>query len=166
MLSPSPHSYGGMLITALADRLPGKIAAAIFVNAGLPKDGETMLDFQTKERISDLLARVEAEGEGYRVPKGMLLKTGLTDPAEEAAVLRRTSDHPLRTLTTPLAVGDGLARVKTKMHVASEHASKRFSADHVWAKAQADWQTAELGISHFPMLTMPDEMADLIDSVA
>jgi pimeloyl-ACP methyl ester carboxylesterase len=159
------HSYAGMLMTALADRMKGKIAAAIFVNAGLPKAGETMLDFQTPERIADLMARVEAEGEGYRVPKGMLLKTGLTDPAEEAAVLARTSDHPLRTLTTGLAVGDGLAKVKTKMHVASEHASKRFTADHEWAKGEPDWQTAELGISHFAMLTHPEEMADLIDKL-
>lgn len=160
------HSYAGMLLCALAERVPEKIAATIFVNAGLPKDGETMLDFQTPERVKELLALVEAKGDGYRVPKSMLLKTGLADKAQEEAVLRRTSDHPLLTLTTPVTVGGSLSRIKTKMHVVSEHASQRFRADHEWAKSQPDWQTAELGTSHFPMLTDPDEMAELIDKLA
>lgn len=159
------HSYGGMLATALADRLPGRIAAAVFINAGLPKDGETMLDFQTAERIAELMALVEAEGDGFRVPRRLLLKTGLNDPAEEAAFLARTCDHPLRALTTPLAVGDGLAKVSQKLHVTSEHASKRFSDDHEWATAQADWQTAKLGVSHFPMLTDPEATVELIDAL-
>lgn len=159
------HSYGGMLISALADRLPGKLAAAAFLNAALPKDGETMLDYQTPERIREVMALVEAEGDGYRVPRRLLLKTGLEDPEAEAAFLRRTSDHPLKCLTTPLAVGDGLAGVGRKLHLVSEHTRARFAADHEWAEAQADWQTAELGLTHFPMLTDPDATADLIETL-
>lgn len=160
------HSYGGMLLSALADRLPGKLAAAMFVNAALPKRGEAMLDYQTPERVREVMALAETEGDGYRVPKRLLLKTGLTDPAAEAAFLKRTSDHPLKSLTAPLAVGDGLAKVGSKLHVVSEHAPKRFAADHLWAKAQSDWRTCELGGTHFPMLTDPDAMANLIEKVA
>lgn len=160
------HSYGGMLISALADRLPGRLAAAVFFNAALPKDGEAMLDYQTPERVREVMALAEAEGDGYRVPRRLLLKTGLADPAAEAAFLARTSDHPLKSLTTPLSVGDGLANVGRKLHVVSEHTPGRFAADHDWAKTQAEWQTAELGLTHFPMLTDPDEMAELVERVA
>jgi len=160
------HSYGGMLISALADRLPGKLAAAAFVNAALPKDGETMLDYQTPERVREVMALVESEGDGYRVPRRLLLKTGLADPAEEAAFMARTSDHPLKCLTTPLTIGDGLAHAGRKLHVISEHTPKRFAANHQWAKAQDGWQTAELGLTHFPMLTDPDECAELIGQLA
>jgi hypothetical protein len=151
-----------MLISALADRLPGRLAAAAFVNAALPRDGETMLDYQTPERVREVMALVEAEGDGYRVPRRLLLKTGLADPGAEAAFLRRTSDHPLKCLTTPLAVGDGLDRVGRKLHLVSEHTRARFAADHDWASAQPDWRTAELGLTHFPMLTDPDATAALV----
>ena len=157
------HSYGGMLISALADSLPGKFAGAAFLNAALPKDGEAMLDYQTPDRVREVMALVEEEGDGYRVPRRLLLKTGLTDPEAEAAFLARTSDHPLKCLTTPLAVGDGLAQVGKKLHLVSEHTRQRFAADHEWAKSRLDWQTAELGLTHFPMLTHPDETADLIE---
>jgi pimeloyl-ACP methyl ester carboxylesterase len=160
------HSYGGMLLSALADRLPGRFAVAVLINAALPKHGEAMLDYQTRERVREVMALVEAEGDGYRVPKRLLLKTGLVDPAAEAAFLKRTSDHPLKSLTTPLTVGGGLAKVGRKLHLVSEHTPKRFAADHLWAKAQPDWRTAELGRNHFPMLTDVDATADLIEGVA
>jgi len=79
------HSYGGMLISALADSLPGKFAGAAFLNAALPKDGEAMLDYQTPDRVREVMALVEEEGDGYRVPRRLLLKTGLTDPEAFAA---------------------------------------------------------------------------------
>ena len=159
------HSYGGMMLTALADRFPGRIAAAVFINAALPRDGETMLDFQTPERVREVMQLVDNEGDGWRVPKRLLLKTGITDKVEQEAFLARTSDHPLKSLTTPLSVGDGLARVPRKLHVVAAHTSKRFSADHQWAAAQSDWRTAELGEAHFPFVTMPGETADLIESL-
>jgi len=124
-----------------------------------------MLDYQTPERVREVMALAEAEGDGYRVPKRLLLKTGLTDPAAEASFLKRTSDHPLKSLTTPLAVGDGLAKVERKLHVVSTHAPKRFAADHLWAETQSDWRTAELGEAHFPMLTDPGAMADLVEGL-
>jgi len=159
------HSYGGMLISALADRLPGNLAAAAFLNAALPRDGETMLDYQSPERVREVMALVESEGDGYRVPRRLLLRTGLTDAAAEAAFLARTSDHPLKSLTTPLAVGDGLSQVGKKLHLVSEHTRERFAADHEWARDATDWQTAELGLTHFPMLTDPDATADLIEGL-
>lgn len=38
------HSYGGMVGTGLADRLPGRIRQLIYVDALLPESGESALD--------------------------------------------------------------------------------------------------------------------------
>ena len=37
------HSYGGMVITGVADSLPGRIKKLIYVDAFVPENGETML---------------------------------------------------------------------------------------------------------------------------
>src|SRR5262245_37638819 len=38
------HSYAGMVITAVADRLPEQIASLVYVDAFVPKDGESWWD--------------------------------------------------------------------------------------------------------------------------
>jgi pimeloyl-ACP methyl ester carboxylesterase len=158
------HSYGGMLVSALADRLPGTVAGVILMNAALPRDGETMLDMQTPDRRDQVLKIAAADGQGYLVPKRMLLNTGITDKAAADSFAQRSSDHPLRSLTQPLSVGDGLAPVGHKLHLIADHASERFRKDHEWAAAQADWQTGTLGSSHYPMATVPEATASLINS--
>lgn len=158
------HSYGGMLASALADRLPGAVSGVILMNAALPRDGETMLDMQTPDRRDQVLKIAAAEGQGYLVPKRMLLNTGITNKAQAESFAQRSSDHPLRSLTQPLSVGDGLARVRRKKHLIADHASERFRKDHGWAATQPDWQTGTLGSSHYPMATVPEETAALIDS--
>jgi pimeloyl-ACP methyl ester carboxylesterase len=160
------HSYGGMLASALADRLPGLVSGVVLMNAALPRDGETMLDMQTAERRDAVLKIAEEEGEGYLVPKRLLLNTGIADKAAQDSFLARASDHPLRSLTQPLAVGDGLARLGRKLHLVADHASERFRKDHEWAAAQPGWQTGTLGSSHYPMATVADETATLIDRFA
>src|SRR3712207_6938863 len=37
------HSYGGMVITGVADRMPERIRHLVFVDALLPDDGESLL---------------------------------------------------------------------------------------------------------------------------
>jgi hypothetical protein len=113
-----------------------------------------------------VLKIAKEEGEGYLVPKRLLLNTGIADKAAQESFLARASDHPLRSLTQPLAVGDGLTRLGRKLHLVADHASERFRKDHEWATAQPGWQTGTLGSSHYPMATVPDETAALIDRFA
>ncbi|MFI9814720.1 alpha/beta fold hydrolase [Saccharothrix variisporea] len=38
------HSYGGMVITAVADRVPGKVKSLVYVDALVPRDGQSAWD--------------------------------------------------------------------------------------------------------------------------
>ncbi|MBY8850196.1 alpha/beta hydrolase [Saccharothrix longispora] len=38
------HSYGGMVITAVADRVPALVGALVYVDAFVPRDGESAYD--------------------------------------------------------------------------------------------------------------------------
>ena len=37
------HSYGGMVITGVADRLPGRVKALVYLDAFLPKHGDSLI---------------------------------------------------------------------------------------------------------------------------
>src|SRR6266536_5517997 len=38
------HSYSGMVITGVADRVPGRIAHLVYLDAAVPRDGQSLAD--------------------------------------------------------------------------------------------------------------------------
>lgn len=162
------HSYGGLVLTEIAARMPQRVSGAVHLNAALPEAGECMMDMQSPERRADVLGACDTECGGRFLPKRFLLKTGLEDAEQEAAILGRTSDHPVKSLLQPVSADRAkLAHVRRKVHViGSRGHSGRFARDHEWAAAQTDWVATEFDTFHFPMLTLPRETADLIQAQA
>lgn len=58
------HSYGGMVITGVADRMPDRIARLIYLDAALPEDGESLFTLM-KPEASALQARIR---DGFIAP--------------------------------------------------------------------------------------------------
>jgi pimeloyl-ACP methyl ester carboxylesterase len=84
------HSYGGMVVTAVADRAAARLARLVYVDAFLPDDGECLFDVSPPEvraRWEDWARRL---GEGWRVPPWW------------AAPDRRYVPQPLKTVQQPV----------------------------------------------------------------
>ncbi len=62
------HSYGGMVITGVADRVAERLHALVYVDAYVPRDGESVLDIRPPEQNAVLLERVANEGDGWLMP--------------------------------------------------------------------------------------------------
>jgi len=157
------HSYGGMVASAVADRIADRIGALIYIDAARPEDGQAMLDFVSPERRQTVLNLAEDEGEGYMVPNSLVLETGLADPAERDDFLARTGPHPLASLLQPIRLdGRHLAVPRKAYVVATRNDSHHFRTWHDWAAAEPGWQAAALDTHHFPMAEAPDATADLL----
>lgn len=63
------HSYGGMVVTAVADKIPTKIRSVVYAAAVLPLDGESLFDAVGVE-ISSFLRNSAQKGNGWEVPAG------------------------------------------------------------------------------------------------
>ncbi len=158
------HSYGGMVITGVADRAPDRIAHLVYLDAFVPNDGEALIDLLPAERRAAFEQKVRDEGDGWRLPPVPASVFGITDPETAARVDRLCGDQPVATFTTPLrrpdtAAADRLART----YILAE--AYRPSAFHRYAAAFADdpaWRTRALPTGHDAMLTMPDELAALL----
>ena len=46
------HSYGGMVITGVADRAPERIGRLVYLDAFVPEDGKCTLDYVVPERAA------------------------------------------------------------------------------------------------------------------
>jgi pimeloyl-ACP methyl ester carboxylesterase len=62
------HSYGGMVITGVADRIPEKIAHLVYVDAFLPLNGERALDFYSQQKQQLFLESAKTKGDGMSIP--------------------------------------------------------------------------------------------------
>jgi pimeloyl-ACP methyl ester carboxylesterase len=62
------HSYGGMVVTAVADRAAERLTRLVYLDAVLPHDGECVFDVFPPEVGADWAERARLHGEGWRWP--------------------------------------------------------------------------------------------------
>ena len=63
------HSYGGMVITGVADCVPERIAHLAYLDAFVPEQGQSLVDLIPAERRAHVHEQAEVEGDGWRVPR-------------------------------------------------------------------------------------------------
>jgi pimeloyl-ACP methyl ester carboxylesterase len=49
------HSYGGIVATGVADAIPEKLVAVVYLDAYIPDDGDCVMDFMGEQRKASLL---------------------------------------------------------------------------------------------------------------
>ncbi|HEY2136690.1 MAG TPA: alpha/beta hydrolase, partial [Xanthobacteraceae bacterium] len=160
-------SYGGLVISGVADRAPEKIKTLVYLDAALPQNGKCMLDLVPPERRATVERLAREEGDGYRIPTSLVLDTGIADGGERAAYLARMSFHPLRSLLQPVRLTGRYLEVPHKIYVlASLKPTHHFLDYYEWASREPGWSARQIASNHFPMTTMPKETADLLMEVA
>ena len=147
------HSYGGMVITGVAERAPERLAKLVYLDAFVPQDGQALADLFPPEVVAWLEERARTLGDGWRVPP---------DPPDAD----RRTDFPLAALRQPLAVRDPQAARLPRAYVACAESRgvplfAHFEAAEARARAEG-WDVRELPTGHVPMQTMPRELAGLL----
>lgn len=162
------HSAGGMVITGAADRANGRVGALLYLDASLPSDGQSMLDFMgDTQGVPDLFRSQAAErGDGWRVPAGEPFDAagfGISDPDDQAWFNRRSTDHPLAVWEQKLALTGAWESVPRKTYIRCE----QFEIAHgepAIARAESDssWETERWDCHHTPQVTDHERVAAAI----
>jgi pimeloyl-ACP methyl ester carboxylesterase len=61
------HSYGGIVVTAVAERAAARLARLIYLDAVLPNDGECLFDVTSPQMRANMEERARLGGEGWRI---------------------------------------------------------------------------------------------------
>jgi pimeloyl-ACP methyl ester carboxylesterase len=69
------HSYGGMVITGVADCMPNRIAHIIYLDTFVPQDGEAMTDI-VPIVIKRFRRQARTHGDGWRADPMLKLPFG------------------------------------------------------------------------------------------
>lgn len=101
------HSYGGMIITGVADRVPERLRRLIYWVAFVPNNGEAVADMTSPDRIAVFEALAAERGDGsVVVPFVFWREVFMNDADLETA--KRTYEllnpHPFKTLTDKISL--------------------------------------------------------------
>jgi pimeloyl-ACP methyl ester carboxylesterase len=158
------HSYGGMVITGVADRIPERIKALAYLDAFIPQDGQSLFDINIPANTRRFLDQAGATG-GLSVPPPPAAYFGV-NAADTAMVDALATPHPLGAFTEKLKLSGAYRSVKQHLYVHGTVLPRESPFKRFYEQAQRNgWSAHALACGHDVMLDMPQETADLLESL-
>lgn len=165
------HSYAGMIGTAIADRMGERLRHLVYVDAVVPKPGESWSSTHARAVRAARLAGAEASAD-YSFAAPDPDNYGLQGE-HYAWVKRRLTAHPGHTYEAPLDFDPRRVAAVPRTFVSCvqpplptiDAVRLRVADARLWDGA---WQggagarVVELPTGHDPMVTMPAELADIL----
>jgi pimeloyl-ACP methyl ester carboxylesterase len=167
------HSYGGMVITGVADRMADRIKSLVYLDAFIPEHGDSLIGLIGKALPPEVAAQFIGAFRGTALDK----HSGLMQPipaemfgiseANRPWVDRRCVPQALATFDMPILLGGEHAEVKQRLYILADSwdpSPFRHFAKQV--EGQSGWRVAKLPCGHDVMVDMPKELASELLSLA
>lgn len=154
------HSYGGMVATGVADRAPERIAQLIYLDAFVPRDGDSALSLLPPD-LRQRMAAAVAAGDGWRVPPNPMPPD--TPAADTAWAVPRRLPQPVKTFEQPLRLSGAVDRLpRSYVYCTRVGPGDGFRPFAERAQREPGWRYLALDCSHNPQVTMPERLAVLL----
>ena len=158
------HSYGGMVITGVADRASVRIKRLVYLDAAHPKNGESLADV-TPEMMAFAHSemRVVHGVELVMFPDSQVIAyLGVTDAADFAWMKSKITPHPWKCFTTKLRLRDEAAVRRIPRANINCTGSLQMSNEER-RKGQLDGdRNFEIDTGHDLMITEPKTVTDML----
>jgi pimeloyl-ACP methyl ester carboxylesterase len=162
------HSYGGMVITGVADRATERVGHLVYLDAATPKNGESLAEIAAP--------LMDAARKQTRVIDGVELVLfpgtepmphyGVTDPDDIAWMDERLTPHPWKCFEQPLRLTNeaAISNIPQSHIVCTSTLAVR--DPELMAKARAEGRLWDVDTGHDLMITEPQAVAELLLRVA
>ena len=159
------HSYGGCVVTGVADLAPERIAALVYLDAFVPRLGQNLYDMIPAEMREQQLAATRQTGEGWRVPP-ISADFFNVNAADKAWVDRQCTPQSLATFEQPVRLTGRVGAIDNVSFIwASGWEGSPFAPFYEQAK-QVGWKTVKIACGHDVMLDRPTALTEALLSAA
>ncbi|MEV8609015.1 alpha/beta hydrolase family protein [Amycolatopsis sp. NPDC051373] len=147
------HSYGGMVISAAADRAGGRVSRLVHLDAYVPRDGESCWSLTTEAYRQSFVAGAADTGHAvrppFRAPHG-------GDP--------RRRPHPLASLVQTIRLTGVVDRVPRRdfVYCSGWEDGTPFAGLRARLEADPGWRVHDLPTAHNAMREAPGAVAELL----
>jgi pimeloyl-ACP methyl ester carboxylesterase len=154
------HSYGGLVISGVAEQLPSAIRSIVFLDAFVPRNGESAQSLTSAALQEGIRAALQRGDLG--MPPRSAEAFGVNE-ADRAWVDSLCVPQPIGCFTDKIVVTGAHDRVAQKSYIrARSYANPGF--DRALAAAQADpsWRSYELPCGHDVMVDAPERLTEIL----
>lgn len=152
------HSYGGMIATVVADRVPDRIRSLVYLDAFVPRDGECLADYAP--------VAPESVVDGWKIAP-IPAAVFAVNPADCEWVDRQRTLQSVACFTEPARLQGNLSRIGRVHYVYAAGwggGASPFKVFYERAVAQG-WPTTVMDCGHDMMFDRPDDtLKVLIDA--
>jgi pimeloyl-ACP methyl ester carboxylesterase len=161
------HSFGGMVISGVADRRPDLVGHLVYLDAVVPVAGQSALD-QLPADTAAARRRAAAESSGgLSIPNPPASAFDIPPGPDRDWVDRRVTPHPLAAYSDPIAltgpVGNGRPRTYVRC---TDPIYRAVQPSYARVAAEPGWNLVDLPTGHDAMITAPAATADLLLAIA
>jgi pimeloyl-ACP methyl ester carboxylesterase len=145
------HSYGGMVITGVADRLPHRIATLIYLDAILPDDGDSVASL-FGDAVGSMARRGEGADSWRLIP--LWVEEGKKPPVDVP--------QPMRTFTERIVLGNPEAEDLKGAFLLTVDPEEEVDSFEVFADRARDrgWPVVVMEGGHNPQWFQPEACVD------
>jgi pimeloyl-ACP methyl ester carboxylesterase len=150
------HSYGGMVITGVAERIRDRIAAIVYLDAFIPADGQSQASLRP------------ATAAPFPAPMTPPLPVAAfkVNAKDAAWVESKLTPHPTKCLTEALRVTGAYQTIADKVYIrAPAFPHPAFDAAYQRCKADRAWKTFEMTGGHDVMIDRPAELSAILEAL-
>lgn len=160
------NSYGGMVITGVAGKIPERLRLLVYLDAYLPEDGQSEADLLPP----GIFAARQAEAiknDGLISPPPPAL-FGISDSPTSTWVTERLTPHPISTYIEKVSAKVNSADVNGVFIYCTANppgTADLFAVSAMKARAKG-WRVIDLETGHFAMLSSPGQLATILNNLA
>lgn len=157
------HSYGGIVATGVAQKIPDRIENLVYLDAFIPESGQGQFDLQPSTR--ELFTALAEKYNGHYAEPADPTLLGVTNPVDADWISERSTPHPLRVLEQPLPSTDNSLKRSPNKSTYIRCTGTDLFVPQATTAARRGWRVHEFNSGHFPQVTHPDELADLLQKI-
>jgi pimeloyl-ACP methyl ester carboxylesterase len=154
------HSYGGMIISGVAEEMRQAIRSIVYLDAFVPQSGDSLLERGNPAMRGRIQEALDAGAAGIQAPPAAFFHVRQEN---QAWVDGLCTPQPTATFVDRITLTDARETIARKTYIrATAYPNPAFDAARDRLRNDASWRVIDMACGHDVMVDAPEELAQLL----
>ncbi|NML43240.1 alpha/beta fold hydrolase [Ramlibacter sp. G-1-2-2] len=162
------HSYAGIVITGVADRIAPRLRQLVYLDSLMLDSGKSIFSSFPDDVVQQRLKAIRDTGGGVGAAAPLSPAAfGVKQPADSEWVTRRMTPQPVGTYLQPLVLRHPVGNGRPKTYIeCTDGPIATLEPTKARIRADASWTVRTLATGHDAMISAPDALTDMLLQLA